>query len=148
MGRSALTISRPANGPEEAELSNDLRVLVVDDHPVNRLVLTEIFTHLGCDVSVAEDGAQALSTSSVDHFDLICLDRHMPGLSGDDVASSLPAEQFVLAWSTDLSDLPARFNGTLSKPVSLAAAQCAMLRATAWRELAAGRNLPPRSAAA
>ena len=130
-------------------MSNDLRVLVVDDHPVNRLVLTEIFTHLGCDVSVAEDGAQALSTSRVDHFDLICLDRHMPGLSGDEVASSLPAEQFVLAWSTDLSDLPDRFNGTLSKPVSLAAAAGAILRATVWRDFVAARSagLAPAAAA-
>jgi CheY-like chemotaxis protein len=114
-------------------MPNDLRVLVVDDHPVNRLVLTEIFAHLGCIVSNAEDGARALSASSVDHFDLICLDRHMPGLSGDDVAARLPAEQFVLAWSTDLSELPERFNGTLCKPVTVIAAQSAIRRAAAWR---------------
>ncbi|WP_293370015.1 response regulator [Phenylobacterium sp.] len=130
-------------------MSSDLRVLVVDDHPVNRLVLSEIFTHLGCDVCVAEDGAQALTTSSVDHFDLICLDRHMPGLSGDEVACSLPDEQFVLAWSTDLADLPDRFNGTLSKPVSLLAVQGAILRARAWRDRIAVRSsrLPPAAAA-
>ena len=126
-------------------MSDGLRILVVDDHPVNRLVLTEIFTHLGGVVSVAEDGAQALSTSSVDHFDLVCLDRHMPGLSGDEVAARLPGEQFVLAWSTDLSDLPERFNGVLAKPVSLAAAELAMVRAQAWRtrEL----KVTPRAAA-
>lgn len=110
-----------------------LRVLIVDDHPVNRLVLTEIFTHLGCDVSTAEDGAKALSSSGVDHFDLICLDRHMPGLSGDEVAARLAADQFVLAWSTDLTDLPERFNGALCKPVTLAGAQAALVRAAAWR---------------
>jgi CheY-like chemotaxis protein len=129
-------------------LSDDLRVLVVDDHPVNRLVLSKIFTYLGCNVSVAKDGAQALSTSMADHFDLICLDRHMPGLSGAEVAAQLPAEQFVLAWSTDLSDVPDRFNGTLSKPTSLLAAQGAMLRARAWRVLMAGRRThrPPIAA--
>jgi CheY-like chemotaxis protein len=120
-------------------LSDDLRVLVVDDHPVNRLVLTEIFTQLGCTVSVAEDGAQALSTAKVDHFDLVCLDRHMPGLSGDEVLAALPAGQFVLAWSTDLSDLPERFNGTLSKPVTLDAALSAMARAERWRSSFASR---------
>jgi CheY-like chemotaxis protein len=114
-------------------VSSELRVLVVDDHPINRLVLTEILTHLGCTVSVAENGAQALSISTVDHFDLICLDRHMPGLSGDEVAARLSDDQFVLAWSTDPSDLPQRFNGALAKPVSLAAAQAAMTRALAWR---------------
>jgi CheY-like chemotaxis protein len=130
-------------------MSDDLRILVVDDHPVNRLVLTEIFAHLGCVVSVAADGAQALSASRVEHFDLICLDRHMPGISGDEVASSLPAEQFVMAWSTDLTDLPDRFNGVLSKPVTLAAAQTAMERADAWRAaLARGERPTGRRAAA
>jgi CheY-like chemotaxis protein len=110
-----------------------MRVLVVDDHPVNRLLLTEILTHLGCAVVTAEDGDRALGAFSPDHFDLICLDRHMPGLSGDDVAARLPADQFVLAWSTDLSDLPERFNGALSKPITLAAAQGALEKALAWR---------------
>ena len=118
-------------------MTNDLRVLVVDDHPVNRLVLGEIFTLLGCNVSTAEDGISALAAASVDTFDLICLDRHMPGLSGDDVVSGLPGDQFVLAWSTDLSDLPRRFNGVLSKPVNLAAAESAITRAMAWRVAAA-----------
>lgn len=128
-------------------MSENLRVLVVDDHPVNRLVLTEIFVHFGCVVCVAEDGAQALSTSSVDHFDLICLDRHMPGLSGDEVAARLPSEQFVLAWSTDLTDLPDRFNGILCKPVTLDAAQTAVARAQAWRAAHGKRTARRRSVA-
>lgn len=121
-------------------MSAELRVLVVDDHPVNRLVMGELLSHLGCVVTMAEDGAQALCTSSVNRFDLICLDRHMPGLSGDEVAERLPDEQFVLAWSTDVSDLPRRFNGTLSKPVTLPALQAALERAQAWRARASARE--------
>jgi len=109
-----------------------LRVLVVDDHPINRLVMQEILSQFGCVVSVAEDGTQALSAIAVEGFDLVCLDRHMPGLSGDEVVVRLPAEQFVLAWSTDTSDLPGRFNGILAKPIDLAAAQAALGRAMAW----------------
>ena len=122
-------------------MTGALRVLVVDDHPVNRLVLAEIFTHMGCNVSTAEDGFAALAAASVEVFDLICLDRNMPGLSGDDVVSGLPADQFVLAWSTEASDLPRRFNGVLSKPVSLAAAADAAERAVAWRTAQARRSL-------
>lgn len=110
-----------------------LRVLVVDDHPVNRLVLTELFTHLGCAVSCVEDGAKALDAAQTGDFDLVCLDRHMPGLSGDEVAMCLNGEQFVLAWSTDLSDLPARYNGVLPKPVTLDAVTSALRRAADWR---------------
>lgn len=122
-------------------MTSGLRVLVVDDHPVNRLVLAEIFTHLGCDVSTAEDGFAALAAASTETFDLICLDRHMPGLSGDDVVSALPSGQFVLAWSTDPMDLPRRFNGVLSKPVTLAAAGRAVTQAHAWRIAQADRTL-------
>jgi hypothetical protein len=72
----------------------------------------------------------------------------MPGLSGDEVVAHLPAEQFVLVWSTDHYDLPDRCNGTLSKPISVASAQNALARATAWRERTAARCLPPKPAVA
>jgi CheY-like chemotaxis protein len=121
---------------------SDLRVLVVDDHPINRLVMTEVFTHLGCAVSVAENGAQALSATNAAHFDLICLDRHMPGMSGDEAVSHLAADQFVLAWSTDTSNLPARFNGVLCNPVTVAAVQVALARALAWRISSLTKDLP------
>ncbi|HEY0435440.1 MAG TPA: response regulator [Phenylobacterium sp.] len=120
-------------------MQSGLRVLVVDDHPINRLVMTELFTQLGCAVTEAEDGEQALSMSSAETFDLICLDRHMPGLSGDEVLSRLPDEQFVMAWSTDLCDLPERFNGVLAKPITLASAQAALEKAVARRAAQAPR---------
>lgn len=120
-------------------MSCDLHVLVVDDHPINRLVLSEIFTHLGCAVTTAQDGLDALAASSAEPFDLICLDRHMPGLGGDDVVYCMPHDQFVLAWSTDHGDLPTRFNGTLAKPVTIAAAVAAMTAAAAWQTAMARR---------
>jgi CheY-like chemotaxis protein len=123
-------------------MTQDLRILVVDDRQVNRLVLSEIFTQLGGCVSVAEDGAQALAMAEVDHYDLICLDRQMPGLHGDQVAERLAAEQFVLAWASDLSGLPSRFNGVLPKPISIAAARVAMDRARDWRRRAYTRGAP------
>ena len=128
-------------------MAGGLRVLVVDDHPVNRRVLSEVLTHLGCEVAVAEDGAQALAAVADEPFDLVCLDRHMPGLSGDAVAARLPPGQFVLAWSTDTADLPARFDGVLAKPVTIAAAREAMAQAEARRRAArpsrpAARPLP------
>lgn len=129
-------------------MSSGLRVLVVDDHALNRRVLAEIFTHLGCAVATAQDGLEALAASSVERFDLICLDRHMPGLSGDDVVYCLPSDQFVLAWSTDLVDLPNRFNGTLAKPVTIAAAASAIAAAAAWWIKVARRDAAWSQAAA
>jgi len=130
-------------------LSSKLRILVVDDHPINRRILAAIFAHLGCAVATAQGGLDALAASSVGHYDLICLDRHMPGFGGDDVVNCLPHDQFVLAWSTDDNDVPERFNGTLPKPVTVAAAGHAILAAVAWQAAIARRTakLPQRVAA-
>jgi hypothetical protein len=57
----------------------------------------------------------------------------MPGLSGDEVLARMTADQFVLAWSTDTSDLPRRFNGILPKPVTIASAAAALDNARTWR---------------
>jgi CheY-like chemotaxis protein len=117
-------------------MPSGLKVLIVDDHPINRLVLTQIFEHLDCRVTTASDGAAALAAVSEGAFDLICLDRHMPGLSGDEVAQRLPADSFVVVWTTDTVDLPSRYNGVLAKPVSIDAASKAALAAKAWRAAA------------
>ncbi|MBS0334574.1 MAG: response regulator [Proteobacteria bacterium] len=112
---------------------NELRVLVVDDNAINRRLLTELFVHYGCNVSVAADGVEALGACAMAHFDLVCLDRHMPGLSGDAVVERLALDQLVLAWSTDLDGLPERFNGVLPKPITMDAVADAVRRAQNWR---------------
>lgn len=115
-------------------MAEALRVLIADDHPINRLVFQHLFEILGCDVHAVEDGGQAMLAATAGGFDLICLDRHMPGLTGDEVATRLPEDQFVVAWSTDLADLPARFNAVLAKPLTAESAARALSLATAWRD--------------
>jgi hypothetical protein len=66
----------------------------------------------------------------------------MPVTSGDEAVSHLPADQYVLAWSTDTSDLPARFNGTLCKPVTVPAVQITLAQAMAWRIRGMTNDLP------
>jgi len=43
----------------------------------------------------------------------------------------IPASQFVVAWSTDDVDVPARFDGFLDKPITIAAASEAIVAAVA-----------------
>jgi CheY-like chemotaxis protein len=58
------------------------RVLVVDDEPALRRLLTELFSTEGYRVSAASDGAQALER--LPHFrpDVVVLDLTMPVMSG------------------------------------------------------------------
>lgn len=63
-----------------------LRVLIVDDHPANRLLLSQQLQHLGHSVVVAMDGSEALRFWYPGAFDLLISDCNMPRLSGYDLA--------------------------------------------------------------
>ncbi|MEX0638809.1 MAG: response regulator, partial [Burkholderiales bacterium] len=59
-----------------------LSVLVTDDNPTNREVLGRILERAGHEVSLAADGDQALDALETGRYDIVLLDRNMPGLSG------------------------------------------------------------------
>lgn len=59
------------------------RLLVVDDSPLMRKLLIELFTEAGgFEVAVARDGAEALERLHSFAPDVITLDIHMPGVDG------------------------------------------------------------------
>ena len=68
-------------------------VLVVDDDPVNLLVVIEHFKDIEqtYDIETAENGEAALAILNADsaRFDLVLLDRMMPGISGMQVLSEM-----------------------------------------------------------
>jgi two-component system sensor histidine kinase RpfC len=66
-----------------------LRVLVADDQPANRTVLTRILERAGHKVQQASDGEEALDQLELDNIDLAIVDMHMPRLSGLDVLRQL-----------------------------------------------------------
>lgn len=78
--------SEGETGGDERRLQR-LKVLVVDDNYVNRLVLTTFLKHNGIGCREAESGAEALQLIQDQDFDLVLLDIQMPDLSGVDVAS-------------------------------------------------------------
>ena len=58
------------------------RLLVVDDEPTQREMLTSILERAGYRVSVAADGQQAVRRLEAQHFDLMLTDQKMPGMDG------------------------------------------------------------------
>ncbi len=75
-------------------------VLVVEDHPVNRIVARGYLERLGCHVTEAETGRAALAAVKSDQFDLILVDLGLPDISGEEVIrrlAPLPATTVVAA---------------------------------------------------
>jgi class 3 adenylate cyclase len=67
-------------------------VLVVDDDPVTRLMLTGSLERNGHQVTTAEDGSQALELVRAGEFDVILLDVVMPHMNGYQVLEQLKAD--------------------------------------------------------
>lgn len=63
------------------------RVLIVDDCPDDITRPYLLTSQLGCEVTLALDGNQALSSVMASKFDLVILDWNMPVMSGPDFLS-------------------------------------------------------------
>jgi len=66
-----------------------LRVLIVEDNPINRIILREQLQLLGCEVQQASNGQDALSLPGLLEFDAVLTDLHMPLLDGPALARAL-----------------------------------------------------------
>ena len=87
------------------------RILVVDDEATIRLTLGALLRRQDYQVTIASNGAEALTLIEQQPFDLLLLDLKMPGLSGLDVAQRARALQpragvLILTGSSQIAGLP------------------------------------------
>lgn len=68
-----------------------VKILVVDDIPLNVLLVKKMLQPLGFDTSEAEDGVVAMEKIGADKPDLILLDLMMPRMDGFEVLRRLRA---------------------------------------------------------
>ncbi|WP_316842503.1 response regulator [Pedobacter gandavensis] len=64
----------------------ELRLLVVDDNPVNLLVAKRQLSRFGLNAEQADNGITALDILKDREFDVILIDLHMPGMDGYELA--------------------------------------------------------------
>ncbi len=65
-----------------ARAPGPLRVLVAEDHPVNRAYLEAVLDKLGHEAVFKEDGDGAVRAMQQREFDIVLMDLHMPGMDG------------------------------------------------------------------
>jgi signal transduction histidine kinase/DNA-binding response OmpR family regulator len=151
---------------EENDPLRGLRILVVDDLDINRLIFRKELEAHGAEVSEAADGPTALSMlvmadAKDEPYHAVLLDHMMPTMSGEVVAakiqgnSGLAQPRIVLASSIGMmlqSDAKVRFDAVLTKPVRESTLVQSLSGAT-WTkeedvpETAAERVAPPPACA-
>ncbi|PTT27210.1 ATP-binding protein [Pseudomonas sp. HMWF021] len=82
------TAPEPAFSP-----ARSFNVLVVDDHPVNRLLLCWQLSELGHRTVDTEDGQQGLDLWRGQTFDVLITDCNMPRMSGYELVRTIRAEE-------------------------------------------------------
>lgn len=80
-----------ASEPAEDDDERPLRLLVVDDHDINRRAVQLILQPLGCEITTAADGLIALDRCAETAFDVIFMDVRMPELDGRETTRRLRA---------------------------------------------------------
>ena len=138
--RSFLTrfsLQPPRQPAQEASRGNlvcgPLNVLLVEDNPVNRTLSQRLLEKLGCRVTTAEDGDQALQCWQDNNFDLIFMDCLMPNMDGFEATRKLrqweqeqqrPATPVIALTASVMEQDEEKsrrsgMNGFVAKPVSL-----------------------------
>ncbi len=68
--------------PRHKKHYHGLRVLVVDDIHVNMMLAANMLKKRDCEVDTAENGKEALVKATINHYDIIFMDCHMPEMDG------------------------------------------------------------------
>lgn len=116
-----------SNKKEKIKLNiSGLKVLLVEDDPLNRDIGYEILSNEGCNIDVAVDGLEAVKKTSNNNYDFILMDLRMPKMGGIEATRIIRNEQKkdvpILALTAEAvletinSCFDAGMNGYLLKP--------------------------------
>jgi two-component system, NarL family, sensor histidine kinase EvgS len=79
---------------EEVEApAPNLKVLVIDDHPANLMLMAQQLGYLGLSHATASDGREGLEKWRQTPYDVLVLDCNMPHMSGYQVATAVRCEE-------------------------------------------------------
>jgi CheY-like chemotaxis protein len=106
------------------------RVLLVEDNIINQRVATGMLSKRGHQVTLAQDGAEAVAMLERDTFDLVLMDLQMPGMSGLDATAAIRRREAATGGHVRIIAMTARamvsdreqclaagMDGYLSKPI-------------------------------
>lgn len=97
----------------------NLKVLVVEDEPINQMVAKALLESKGYQVDIAENGQAALKLYQSNHYAAILMDMNLPDIEGTDVTRQIRALEQTTGKHIPIIACTA--NGLSAKPECLAA---------------------------
>ncbi len=89
LARDRIDVNLRKKSVAASTIGTDLKILIVDDHPLNIALLERLITKLGHTAITANNGKEALEKLNGDVPDLVLLDIVMPGISGIEVLTEI-----------------------------------------------------------
>ena len=122
------------------EISDTLRILAADDNATNQIVLRTLLGQVGAELTIVDDGLQALEAWRVNTYDLILMDIQMPRMDGVTAVRHIRAEEAsagrartpILALTANVMHhqldeyRAAGMDGHVGKPIDTASMFCAL----------------------
>ena len=102
------------------------KALVAEDNPANQMLIKILLEKHGIEVTLVEDGQQAVETVQNQHFDIIFMDIQMPAMNGHEATRFLRKKGFktpIIALTANAMTgdrkkcLEAGCDGYLAKPI-------------------------------
>jgi two-component system, sensor histidine kinase and response regulator len=107
-----------------------LHVLLVDDHPINQIVASQMLESLGHEVTTVGNGRLAVEAAASRAFDLALMDLQMPEMDGFEALSTIRRQELIRGGQLPIVALTAHamagdrerclnagFDDYLSKPI-------------------------------
>ncbi len=143
-------VAAPTQATPTPTAERALRVLLAEDHAVNRRVVELMLAELDVDLTCVENGAEAVQAAGLGGFDVILMDMQMPVMDGLSAIRAIRADEALRGWTPtpiwglSANALPEHFaasaaagaNGHLTKPLAAPALFAALAQACAVSEAA------------
>jgi signal transduction histidine kinase/CheY-like chemotaxis protein len=78
------------------KIRNNIRILIAEDNIINQRVTQSIFKHLGFEIDIAHNGADAVEMADKKKYDIIFMDLLMPEMDGLTATKLLRSKEFKM----------------------------------------------------
>lgn len=104
-GVDYIELEKPIDDPEKRDIGVlkvpdcltpeelGLKILIAEDNTINQRIIKKMFSKIGMEVDIAQDGLEALSMSAEQDYDLIFMDMQMPHMDGIEATEILVKRQ-------------------------------------------------------